>query len=76
MIHHSFVVRICAHPQGSWRGQVFHTASQQTTSFVELDTLVEFMRKQMDATLRNSSENAEMEFQPVLTTTNGCDAQA
>lgn len=58
MIHHSFVVRICANPQGHWRGTVLHTGTQQSSAFGQFDTLVEFMRAQMSAMLLASAEFA------------------
>lgn len=76
MIHHAFVVRICANSQGSWHGQVVHTASQQQETFVELDTLIEFMRTQMNAVLLNASENDGIEIQVLADSGSGGDKSA
>lgn len=51
MMHHSFVVRICAMPQGRWHGQVIFVGTQQAKQFMTLDAMTEFIGKCLNVSL-------------------------
>ncbi len=62
MMHHSFVVRICALPQGRWHGQVVYVGTEQVKQFLSLDAMTEFIGKCLCLALLEPPDILESDF--------------